>query len=103
MFIHDHIDLRIILKSLISYHHLIILFLTYFICFSTFENFLEGSHFYDTNDAEHPAVTLKTKFSKFTNGSTRSTSIYCLSVNAHRPYEVAMGGTSSKVSIYDVR
>jgi hypothetical protein len=81
-------------------HHHLIPF--NFLSLSTFDIYIEGSHFYE-GDAEHPAVTLKTKFSKFTNGSSCSASIYCLSVNAHRPYEVVMGGTSSKIAVYDVR
>lgn len=45
-------------------------------------------------------LALKTKF---TSPNYRSSSIYCLSVNQCRPHEIAMGGTSPSISIYDTR
>jgi hypothetical protein len=45
-------------------------------------------------------VALKTQF---TGENYRSCSADCISVNNNRPYEVAVGGTSPIISVYDTR
>ena len=55
----------------------------------------------DDDDEDGPqCVTLSTKLMSVTG---RQQSIYCIAVNPNRPNEIALGGITAKVSLFDTR
>ena len=52
------------------------------------------------SDISNTCVASKTKF---ITENYRSSPIYCLGVNNSQPFEIAMAGSSSAVSVYDIR